>query len=116
MEQKLLPNERNLADVYAGRHLCAYEQLIVNDIRFMFSVETTIRAYVDAYYFMIEVQGDRNRAMTLAKNGSSHIRWLLEMMIECEMISSDDAVMIYAICKYIGTNLNIEDREKDEWI
>lgn len=116
MEQELRIYKPNLADVYVGRHLAAFEQLLVNDTRFKFSTEMMIRSYVDAYYFMLEVQEDQNRAMTLAKNGAATIRWMLEMMIECEMISSDDAVMIYAICKYIGTNLNIEDREKDEWI
>lgn len=116
-EEKQMKQEKpNLADVYVGFHLDPPTALFVNDTRFKFNVEMTIRAYVDAYYFMTEVQGDRNRALTLAKNGSSYIRWLLEMMIECEMISCEDAVTIYAICKYIGTDLNINERGEDEWI
>lgn len=106
----------NLAEVYAGHHLDSVGRLIVNDVHFKHSTEMIIRAYVDAYYFMHEVQGDRDRALGLTLSGSKVIRRMLEMMVECEMISADDAVTIYSICKYIGTDLNINERVKDEWI
>lgn len=116
MEQTISFYTPKLADVYVGRHLSPTEQLVVSDIRFKFSTEMMIRAYVDAYYFMIEIQGDRNNANAFTLSGSTAIRRMLEMLVKIDMIQRDDAVKIYSICKYIGTDLNIDERRKDEWI
>ena len=109
-------NRPNLADVYIGRHMPPPEQLLVNDTRFKFDTEIAIRSYVETYYFMLDVQGDRYSANQFTLSGSTMIRRMLEMMVECTLIPADDATMICSICKYIGTDLNINERVKDEWI
>ncbi len=106
----------NLADVYVGRHMSTPEQLMVNDTRFKFDTEIVIRSYVETYYFMLDVQGDRYSANQFTLSGSTMIRRMLEMMVECALIPADDATTIYSICKYIGTDLNINERVKNEWI
>ncbi len=115
MEQKLVFNERNLADVYAGRPLSPCEQLIMNDIHFKLCAEALIRAYVDSYYFILEVQRDRKRADAFNLS-SNTIRRVLEMMVECEFITRNDAITVYSICKYIGSDMNIKERMEGEWI